>query len=567
MAIPPARGKGAPVVAAILDSFSEYCLRYELDLVLLTPKHWRRELEQSRPEFLLVESAWAGNDGAWRYMIGDHDRESSPLRALLRYCREHSIPTVFWNKEDPPNFDYFIDAAKEFDVVFTTAAECVPKYREICGHDRVYVMPFASQPRLHNPCRQSAWPRYPVCFAGSWTEKYPDRCEALRQLLDPALPLGLHIFDRNLNRAGKQSLRYRFPDRYQPVIKGTLRYNQMLTAYRCYDVMMNSNSVADSATMFSRRVFESLACGTPVISTDSIGMREMLGDHVRVARDSQSAAKHLNALLNDEEGRKRAGHLAYRYVHEHHSYRNRVEDLLSKVGVRFAAPPQPSVSIVVATCRPDYVRQALRNYLAQSYEKKELVLILNNEAFDLDAVKAEIDAAPNVHVLHVEGRATVGACLNRGVELASGDYIARMDDDDDYGERYLSDMMLAARFSEADILGKGSYFVHVKSRNTMALRELIGEHRFGNLVVDATLVARKEVLRKVPFPERPGAVGAELLGNATREGYSIYSADVFNYLHVRRADPAHHAWTIDDDELLKDCRNQRPGLELERVMI
>ena len=123
-------------------------------------------------------------------------------------------------------------------------------------------------------------------------------------------------------------------------------------------------------------------------------MREMLGDHVRVARDSQGAARHLDELLSDEEGRKREGHLAYRYVHEHHSYRNRVQDLLSKVGVRCAMPSQPSVSIVVATCRPDYVRQALRNYLAQSYEKKELVLVLNNGAFDLDAVKAEIDAAP-----------------------------------------------------------------------------------------------------------------------------------------------------------------------------
>ena len=54
----------------------------------------------------------------------------------------------------------------------------------------------------------------------------------------------------------------------------------MLTAYRCYDVMLNVNTVTGSPTMFSRRVFESLACGTPVLSSESVGMSRMLGGHV-----------------------------------------------------------------------------------------------------------------------------------------------------------------------------------------------------------------------------------------------------------------------------------------------
>ena len=76
----------------------------------------------------------------------------------------------------------------------------------------------------------------------------------------PALRFGLHIFDRNLNRPGFGP-KYRFPDGYQTAIKGSLNYEEMLTAYRCYDVMLNTNSVTDSPTMFSRRVFECLACG------------------------------------------------------------------------------------------------------------------------------------------------------------------------------------------------------------------------------------------------------------------------------------------------------------------
>ena len=252
--VPPPQKTDVPVVAAILDTFSEYCLRYEADLVLLTPRNWQREIARVRPAFLLVESAWSGNNGAWRYVITHNlTREFNPLRDLLRYCREHGISTVFWNKEDPPNFDFFIDAAKQFDIVFTSDVDSIPRYRELCGHDRIYTMPFAAQPRLHNPCRESTWPQHAVCFAGSWVgEKHRERTEFLRFLLEPALRFGLHIFDRNLNRTdlGRKAPMYRFPDRYQTAIKGSLNYEEMLTAYRCYDVMLNTNSVTDSPTMF-----------------------------------------------------------------------------------------------------------------------------------------------------------------------------------------------------------------------------------------------------------------------------------------------------------------------------
>ena len=126
---PPTRSEGAPVVAAILDTFTEYCLRYEADLVLLTPKQWKRQLERAQPTFLLVESAWSGNNGEWRYLLTNYkSRDVNPLRDLVKHCREHGLTTVFWNKEDPPNFEVFIDAAKEFDFVFTTDADCIPKY-------------------------------------------------------------------------------------------------------------------------------------------------------------------------------------------------------------------------------------------------------------------------------------------------------------------------------------------------------------------------------------------------------------------------------------------------------
>ena len=568
LSMPAPRADGPPV-AAILDTFTEYSLQYEANLLLMSPKHWRAQMEKTRPAFLFVESAWRGNNGGWRKRIVRYeDVEDNPLRELLQYCCSEGIPTAFWNKEDPPHFDNFIGAAREFDFVFTSDADCIPRYREALGHDRVYPLPFAAQPRVHNPSRERGWPGYPVCFAGSWVpRRYPERAETLRYLLEPAVPHGLHIFDRNLSRLdfGPD---YRFPDRYKEAIRGTLTYEEMLTAYRCYDVMLNVNTVSDSPTMFARRVFESLACGTPVISSESAAMSRMLGEHVRVTRSREDTERHLVDLLGDEEARVREGHLAYRHVHENHTYRQRMDEIFRRVGLEPPASQQPAVSVLMPTMRPENVARCLDNFKKQTYPDKELVLILNNAEFDLDAIRRDVELIPNVQVLHVDGRTTLGNCLNRGVEAASGKYVAKMDDDDHYGERYLSDSVLAASFSDAEVVGKGSFFAYFEATDTTALRENTPEHTFtSSTITGGTLFIRSDIVKDISFDSISLKEDTNFQRAALLAGCRIYSADRFNLVRVRGRRLSSHSDPTPDAEFLKKCRDHTPGLDLGRAMI
>ena len=567
LSMPEAKTNGPPV-AAILDTFTEHSLRYELNLLLLSRERWRTEIETTRPVCLLVESTFSGNGGEWQRRVHRYERQDdNPLGDLLRYCSSNGIPTIFWNKEDPPHFDDFIGAAKEFDFVFTTDADCIPLYRETLGHDRVYALPFAAQPRLHNPSRQEDWPKYPVCFAGSWIQhRYPERAESLRSLLDPALPVGLHIFDRNLSRI-EMGPNYHFPDRYKEAIKGTLSYKEMLTAYRCYNVLLNVNTVSESPTMFSRRVFESLACGTPVISSESVGMSQMLEGHVRVARSVEDATDHLVDVLGNEESRVREGHLAYRFVHENHTYRHRMANIFHTVGLGSLELEQPSVSVLMPTMRPENVLRCLENFTKQTYENKELLLLLNNAEFDLEAIRRHTDGIPNVQVLHIEGRSTLGDCLNRGVEAASGDYIAKMDDDDHYGERYLSDSVLAASFSDAEVVGKGMHFVFFEASNATALLEKTPEHTFTFFVRGATLFIKSDVVRDVPFDSISIKEDTNFQRAAAQAGCKIYSADRFNFVQVRTRQLSDHTTQTPDNEVLKECRDHTPGLDLSRAIL
>ncbi|MEV7529369.1 glycosyltransferase, partial [Agrococcus sediminis] len=92
----PTRRPGVRV-GVIMDTFSASAWGYEFEVVELTPDGWRRQLGEAPIDLLLVESAWAGSGGAWRYQLTGSKAPSEPLRALVAHCREQGIPTAFWN--------------------------------------------------------------------------------------------------------------------------------------------------------------------------------------------------------------------------------------------------------------------------------------------------------------------------------------------------------------------------------------------------------------------------------------------------------------------------------------
>lgn len=58
----------------------------------------------------------------------------------------------------------------------------------------------------------------------------------------------------------------------------------------------------------------------------------------------------------------------------------------------------------------------------------------------------------------------MGECFNNAVNIANGDYIAKMDDDDYYGEYYILDAINAFKYSGADIIGKNIYLYTLKRK-------------------------------------------------------------------------------------------------------
>lgn len=540
--------------AVIMDEFSSECFHPECHLIPITPENWSTVVERERPEVLLVESAWHGNQGAWQsHLIRAEHTPDSPLLGLVEWCRRQSVPTVFWNKEDPSNFEHFIFAAKQFDYVFTTDEDCVANYRDATGHDRVWALPFAVQPAIHNPIG-SREPRIGnLCFSGSYyARRHPERRRDLEMLLDAAMARGLVIFDRMHDHT--ESDDYRFPQKYQSAIRGRLPYPEMVDAYRRFRVFLNVNTVKESATMFARRLLEIIACGTPVISTWALSIEQLLGaDAVALVRTPQDCVGWMELLLGSADLGERMVLRGQRRIFGEHTYEERLRFVLECLGKAPTRKPEV-VTVITSTNRPPQIATILENYARQAYSHKELVLVLNNDAFDLDEVSRQVAPIPNARVLQVPEERTLGECLNRAIDEAGGEFWTKFDDDNYYGEHFLTDLMAAFKYADADLVGKLSYYTHLEGTGCLALRVPGFEHRYVDFLAGSAMIVRSAVSEQIRFPETSLGEDSDFLKACNERGFRMYSTDRFNYVCCRRASSDEHTWKVSDADLLRSAQ-------------
>lgn len=561
-------------VGVILDDFSRSGFAFEWEQVPLAPSSWREVLAASPVDLLFVESAWNGNEGAWKYHLTGSSAPSSSLVDLVLHCRRAGIPTVFWNKEDPMHFEDFLETAALFDRVCTTDGDRVPQYVERLGHDRVGVLRFAAQPAIHNPVRMPGLrPDRDVAFAGMYfAHRYPERREQMELLLggaldaSPGMEHGLEVFSRF---AGGDR-RYQFPEPLAARVVGSLDYDRMLSAYRGYKVFLNVNSVVDSPSMCARRVFEITACGTPVVTTPSRAIAELFPpDEVFVVGSRAEARNTIRALVRSEQLRDRSTHRGQRRIWREHTYGARVQSVLHSVGLAESpVVPRASVTALVSTRRPHRMDQVLRTVGAQTGVPVQLALLTHG--FVLDEadlrVRAKEAGIEELVLLTADSGVPLGGCLNRLLAAADGDVVAKMDDDDLYGPQYLSDQLYAMEYSGAEVVGKQAHYMYLEGMDATILRFADREHRYTDRVTGPTIVARRDLASATPFPEVGRGEDSAFLRDVVDAGARIYSADRFNFVQ-RRLRSGEHTWTVSDVELLAGSTVEFYGRAASHVLV
>jgi spore maturation protein CgeB len=447
-------------IAAIMDKFSATCFKPDCKIVQFSPDNHTSELsEGKKPDILVVESAWSGNDGSWEYKIASYRKNKrQELIRLLHWCNQQGIPTIFWNKEDPVHFNRFLPAADLFENVLTSDAGCIDKYKKILRHSNIFATSFAAQPAFHNPI-QSKPREQKACFAGSYlADRNRQRQHDTEILLKPAMEFGLDIFDRNHKKTGLEALRWRFPDIYQPYIRGQLEYEDILQAYKRYRVFLNVNSVTNSPTMFARRVVELLACGTPLISSYAQGIVDVLGqDAVLFSSSEKETKEHLARLLEDEEYWARRSVSGIRCVMDKHTYAHRIEQMCERIGLSIKKTSPPQIAALARIKNIKALDQLTKTITIQTRKPNSLLLLcdfdatdslqkLRNQIGDTEITWQKTDNAINLPNLESQ------------LKSFPADWVCMLSANCHYGANYLLDYSLADKYCDLGVIGKQTHY-------------------------------------------------------------------------------------------------------------
>jgi hypothetical protein len=293
------------------------------------------------------------------------------------------------------------------------------------------------------------------------------------------------------------------------------------------------------------------AAGVPLTSAHAPawvppGLAALLTDRSWLAHEPRGGLRCLAALRREE-----------------HSVRLR----------RLAGPVvTPKVSVVMSTKRPALTRQALAQMARQREAEVEVVLGLHGVA--RDEVREAVASCP-LPVTCVEADAAVpfGEVLNRAAALAGGDWLAKWDDDDWYGPDHLADLVRAATYSGADVVGTTAEFFYLEPldatirRTTFATGAAYPSEVWADHVAGGTIALPRSRFRELGgFPALPRAVDREFLKAAGAAGARIYRTHGLGYM-LRRGVGGEHTWQLPLGHFLKVAVNQwhgfRPSLLME----
>ncbi|MBU8566612.1 glycosyltransferase [Virgibacillus pantothenticus] len=372
---------------------------------------------QGKIEVLVIASTWKGIEGDWKGLGNPNvSKIRKSISKVINFFKKDGVKIVFYSKEDPTNYDYFVDIAQKCDYIFTTAEEKVDDYKKDCNNENVFVLEFGVNPLYNNPIGiKSSSQLDGAIFAGSWYKKYPHRQKDTRVLFDGVIQSGkpLKIIDRNFHLNLE---RHFYPPVYLEYISPSIDHQTLQGLFKLYGWVINLNSVKYSSTMFANRVFELQAMGNAILSNFSLGINNLF-PNIFFAFNASEIKAMINTL-NEKELYQLRMHGVRKVLREHTTF-HRISYLLNKIGYEheFITPRK---IVVIVKEKSHHVQDMFDQ---QTYPYKKLL-----QASEVSNVKEKFD------------------------------FITFFDETSFYGEYYLQDMLNAFKYTDVNFVTKGSYY-------------------------------------------------------------------------------------------------------------
>ncbi|WP_263576158.1 glycosyltransferase family 2 protein [Paenibacillus terricola] len=215
------------------------------------------------------------------------------------------------------------------------------------------------------------------------------------------------------------------------------------------------------------------------------------------------------------------------------------------------------ITVIACTMRASYMDNLFDNYDRQLWKDKRMIIVLNNDKMDIEAYRQRASQYPDneVRIFKLPQRYKLGKCLNYAIKLADDGIIAKFDDDDYYGPKYLKEAARAIKNGKGPIVGKHTAFLYFEAKRALMVFRSGGERRYRRSVKGGTLVFRKSVWNRVPFPEfKQSGTDSGWLGRCFRRGIRIYSMSKRHYVCIRRANNNSHTQKKSTRLYMSQCR-------------
>lgn len=548
-------------ILTIFGENSKTCFKSEFNLISADATSFEAQLDQQDIDIVFVENVCNTTDKIWRFSRSELNSEyGASFKALLKACKEKDIPTVFWNKDDPANYDMFIDAAKLFDYVFTVDDSLISQYKRDVGHGRVYLLRLAAQEKLHFPQLEGVR-NGRVAFPGHWNDNDSPICaDPLETLLDYPFQKGiLDIYDGHL-----------LSDKYKESIFTAVSYDETKEKiYKKYSAMISTHAPDFSGALLAEKFYELCGCAVPVISPPISLLQNEFGDIVQVVSSKEESQRKVDELLGNDIYALKVAARGVRFVHSNNTYRHRFSELLSRIvdsktvdSKNSTDDERLSVTAICVSKRPWLAPSVAEMLKAQIGVNVRVIYVAHGESADENEVIDAFEGIENCQFLRIIGEDKVLADgLNLALDSCETDIVAKIDDDDYYGPNYLLDACLALQYSGAALVGKTSFFCYVESTDDFALRFPDKHYRYFKHVQGGTLTWSRKKTANLRFERVRQGTDSLFLKALLVKGCKIYSSDPFNFIHVRYASAHDHTWTIEDDNFLEAARKLDKGLQ------
>lgn len=164
----------------------------------------------------------------------------------------------------------------------------------------------------------------------------------------------------------------------------------------------------------------------------------------------------------------------------------------------------PKISVILSVYNGEkYIKEAMQSILDQTFGDFEFIIIDDGS---VDKTSQVLDGFQDPRIVRLKNEKNIGLVksLNRGLEMARGEFIARMDADDiTYPQRFEKQIRFLEQNPSVGVLGTAIEYINTKGKRISVSREpashelIFWKMFFDCAIIHPTVMMRREVVTSV----------------------------------------------------------------------